>query len=47
MNFLKDSILRKKCCIIFFITKQGIHIYVPYSWQNGWTKWVEFFKVNS
>ena len=32
--------------IYIYIIKQDIHIYVGYSFQNGWTDWAEFFVDN-
>ena len=32
-----------KPIVIFYIIKQDIRIYVPYSWPNGWTDWAEIF----
>jgi len=30
-------------CHIIYVIKQDIHIYVPSSRQNGWTRWAEIF----
>ena len=41
--YLKIKINTININVVFYIIKQDIHIYVPYSRPNGWTEWAEIF----